>query len=252
MGDSGSGDETLFRNSLISLLVAGPATALSLRFLQAPYGKHGRAGWGPTIPTPAAWLVMESPTLFVTALLIPSGRNSSDPRCLALLAPFLVHYLHRTLLHPLRLAAASDRTRFPVLVAAVGFAYNVLNAYVQIRSATHYKDYASDGRFWIRAAAGSAVFAAGMWINVSSDRALVRLKREARGRYVVPRGGLFELVSSPNYFGAVMSWSLAGLGFFLFTCANLVPRARSTRRWYSEKFGDEYPEARKAVIPFLY
>ncbi len=71
-------------------------------------------------------------------------------------------------------------------------------------------------------------------------------------------GGLFELVSTPNYFGeivqwigwAVMTWSLAGLSFALFTVANLLPRGIGHHRWYREHFED-YPDRRRAIVPFI-
>jgi hypothetical protein len=49
---------------------------------------------------------------------------------------------------------------------------------------------------------------------------------------------------------AVATWSLAGLAFFLFTFANLVPRAVANHRWYRSTFVD-YPRERRAVIPWL-
>lgn len=98
----------------------------------------------------------------------------------------------------------------------------------------------------------------GMAVNVQSDLALMKLKGEGGG-YQIPIGGMFEMVSCANYFGeivewfgwSVMSWSCAGFAFFLYTCANLVPRGRANHLWYREKF-EEYPESRKAVIPFVY
>ena len=104
------------------------------------------------------------------------------------------------------------------------------------------------------------IFFAGMAVNVWSDRVLVRLKKETGGIYKVPRGGWFEMVSCPNYFGecvewlgwAVITWSWAGLGFFLHMCCNLVPRARAYHKWYLVKFGEDYPRTRKAILPFLY
>ncbi|PON90156.1 hypothetical protein TorRG33x02_140060, partial [Trema orientale] len=51
---------------------------------------------------------------------------------------------------------------------------------------------------------------------------------------------------------AVMTWTWAGLGFFLAACANLVPQTRATYKWYMEKFGEDYPKTRKAIIPILY
>jgi len=74
--------------------------------------------------------------------------------------------------------------------------------------------------------AGLLVFITGMIINLWADSVLLSLRRENEG-YKIPRGGLFEYVSCPNYFGeivewlgwALMTWSLAGFSFFsLYGC----------------------------------
>ncbi|GER55829.1 3-oxo-5-alpha-steroid 4-dehydrogenase family protein [Striga asiatica] len=257
-------DEALFRHCLLSLFLITPPTVVSLLFLSAPYGRHRRSGWGPTLPPPLAWLLMESPTVWLTLLLFPHGRNRRDARALALISPFLLHYLHRTLVYPLRLHLQARRRRgrgsgFPASVAAMAFVFNLLNAYLQARWVSEYADLDGDRWFWWRMAAGGAVFVGGAAANVWSDGVLMGLKESGDG-YRVPRGGLFEWVSCPNYLGeivewlgwAVMTWSWAGLGFFVYTCANLVPRAGQNHRWYLEKFGEDYPTNRKAVIPFVY
>ena len=33
-------------------------SAISLMFIDAPYGRHGREGWGPTVSARAAWVAM--------------------------------------------------------------------------------------------------------------------------------------------------------------------------------------------------
>jgi len=43
---------------------------------------------------------------------------------------------------------------------------------------------------------------------------------------------------------------MPGLVFFLWTAANLAPRAFSTHKWYLSTFPD-YPKNRKALIPFI-
>ncbi|OMO97433.1 hypothetical protein COLO4_14613 [Corchorus olitorius] len=252
-------DQTLFHYSLLSLYLMAPLTWISLNFLQAPYGKHNRPGWGPTISPPLAWFLMESPTLWLTLLLFPLGQNFSNPKSILLMSPYLFHYFNRTIIYPLRLSSKGNT--FPLSMASTAFVFNLLNAYLQARWVSHYKsDYENDKLFWMRFVFGLMIFGLGMWVNVWADKVLVGLKKQSNGGYVVPKGGLFDLVSCPNYFGeilewlgwAVMNWSWVGLGFFLFTCANLVPRARASRRWYLEKFKDDYPKQRKAVIPFLY
>ncbi|KDP24494.1 hypothetical protein JCGZ_25058 [Jatropha curcas] len=259
-------DQNLFDYSLLAFYLIGPPTFISLRFLQAPYGKHNRPGWGPTIFPPLAWFLMESPTLWLTLLLFPFGQHATNFKALILMSPYIIHYFHRTCIYPLRLYlnASQQNTKaasgFPVSVALIAFGFNLLNAYLQSRWVSHYKDdYDSDGWFWWKFIGGLFVFIWGMWINIWSDRVLVGLKRQGGG-YKVPRGGWFELVSCPNYFGEIvewvgwslMTWSWVGFGFFLYTCANLVPRAHANHKWYQDKFGEDYPKSRKAVIPFLY
>ncbi|CAN1134995.1 Steroid 5-alpha-reductase DET2 [Linum perenne] len=258
--------DQIFHNCLLALYLIGPPTYISLQFLSAPYGKHSRPGWGPTIPAPVAWFLMESPSVWFPIALFPFGRNSSNPKALILMSPFFVHYFHRTCIYPLRLylqssPAAAGKPGFPVSMAVLAFGFNLLNSYLQARWVSHYKvDYEADGLlFWAKFGLGLAVFVWGMRINVWADRVLLGLKKQGGG-YKVPRGGWFELVSCPNYFGeilewvgwTVMTWSWVGLGFLLYTCANLVPRARANHKWYLEKFGKDYPKSRKAVFPYLY
>ncbi len=104
-----------------------------------------------------------------------------------------------------------------------------------------------------------ALFAAGFLTHILADHELRNLRKPGEKGYKVPYGGLFDYVSSPNYFGeiaewcgwALATWSLAGLGFALFTIANLVPRAFANRQWYIATFAD-YPRERKSVIPFVF
>jgi len=84
------------------------------------------------------------------------------------------------------------------------------------------------------------------------------LRRENQ-KYFIPRGGLFNYVSSPNYLGEIMEWfgffvmtiNLGTFSFFIWTFVNLVPRAISNHKWYIEKFND-YPKERKILIPKIF
>ena len=75
---------------------------------------------------------------------------------------------------------------------------------------------------------------------------------------MIPRGGLYERITAPNYFGeilewtgwAIATWSWAGLAFAVYAVANLGPRAFANHRWYHERFPD-YPPERKVLIPYL-
>ncbi|KAG0467026.1 hypothetical protein HPP92_018606 [Vanilla planifolia] len=263
MSPEATGDDKLFSASLIAVHLSSLFNVFILFFIPAPYGKHSRPGWGPTIPSAIAWFVMESPTLWLSLILLPAGRHRSNPFALAVLSLYLLHYIHRTLIYPRRLRRSS--TSYPLSIAAMAFVFNLLNAYVQTRSASHYADYL--GWPWeagaltaARVAIGSGIFFWGIAVNVRSDLALARLKEKGGGGYKIPRGGWFELVSCPNYMGelaewagwAMIAWSPAALGFAVFTASNLVPRACAHHKWYLQKFGEDYPTTRKAILPYVF
>ena len=65
---------------------------IALQFLTAPYGRHARAGWGPTIHRTAGWVIMESPAVIVFAACFLVSDRRRDPgrdRLPAALAPAL-------------------------------------------------------------------------------------------------------------------------------------------------------------------
>jgi len=77
--------------------------------------------------------------------------------------------------------------------------------------------------------------------------------------YKIPYGGMFEFVSCANFFGeivewwgfAMASWSLPALAHAIFTTANLVPRALQHHQDYLNKYREDYPKDRAAVIPYI-
>ena len=250
--------EQAFHGALVwAVFAMAVLTFASLLRLKAPYGRHfsGR-GWGPTMSNRAGWIVMELPATVLFAGIYFLGDAASDPVPLVLLGIWQCHYLNRTFIYPFRTRTAGKK--MPVLVAGSGFAFNLVNAYVNARFISHFGDYGpgwlGDPRFLV----GVAVFAAGFALNIHSDNILLRLRKPGGTGYSVPRGGAFRYVSCPNYLGellewagwALATWSLGGLAFFAYTAANLVPRALSHHRWYRERFG-HYPAGRKAVIPGL-
>ncbi|KAJ3668896.1 hypothetical protein LUZ60_010846 [Juncus effusus] len=258
--------ESVYRFLLLTLYIISPLTVLALQFLSAPYGKHYRSGWGPSLSAPLAWFLMESPTLWLTSLLFPLGANRSHPLSLFALSLYILHYVHRTIIYPLRLLLSGRSSApVPLLVAFFAFSFNLLNSYVQSRSLSQYANYPTENQpwplyLWARIIIGTGIFVWGMRVNITSDQALVKLKQEAKGGYKIPKGCWFDLVTCPNYMGeaaewlgwTIVTWSPAAFAFFLYTCANLGPRAKANMKWYREKFGDEFPRSRKAFVPFLY
>ena len=238
-------------------LVLAFLTVVGLLWVIAPYGRHERPGWGPTIPNRYGWMLMESPTLLAVVPLYFLGPYAKGPISLGLLGLWLTHYVYRTLVFPFQLK--NPHRPMPLAIVGMAIGFNCLNALVISTTLSWTREYAVSWLADPRFLCGTAMFFLGTWINRSADAVLRKLRQPGTTTYAIPHGGLYELISCPNYFGevllwfgfAVASWSLGGLTFALYTCANLVPRAVSHHRWYRQQFPD-YPAQRRAVLPFLF
>jgi protein-S-isoprenylcysteine O-methyltransferase Ste14 len=250
-------ERTFFDWLLVAWLCVAAVTFAALFFVSAPYGRHGRAGWGPTIPFLPGWVLMELPSPVGMIVWFAVGDRQASPVAMAFLALWLLHYANRTFVYAW---ARRDRGNpMPLSVVALGFVFNLFNAYINGRwlfalSDPYPVEWLTDPRFLV----GAAVFLAAWAANVHADAILFRLRRPGETGYAIPRGGLYRWISCPNYFAecvewlgwALLTWSLPGLVFALWTAANLAPRALTHHRWYQEKFPD-YPVERKALVPFV-
>ncbi|CAL4218443.1 unnamed protein product, partial [Meganyctiphanes norvegica] len=105
---------------------------------------------------------------------------------------------------------------------------------------------------------GFLLFLFGLFVNIGSDSTLRNLRKGSETGYKIPHGGMFEYVSCANYFGeivemwgyAIASCAFPAIAHALFTTLFLTHRALDHHGWYQKKFED-YPQHRKAVIPFL-
>ena len=278
-------DELTFHFYLTCFLwVCGVSSFITLvYFMAAPYGRYSTAqGWGPLVDARLAWVLMESPNLWVSAICVavavrggfgpsastPTPHLSSAPN-LVLLGAFCFHYVNRSLVFPLRMRASAP---MPLSVMGLAWLFCVCNGYLQARWLTAlgpvYSPFFGGGGEGLTLTLRDARFAGGllMWLhgfllNYQADGILrvLRSGKPGEPRYKIPRGGLFELVSGANYAAeiyewigfAVAAWSLPAFTFAAFTFLNTAPRGYKHHLWYLEKF-DDYPKDRKAVIPFLW
>lgn len=231
-------------------------TVALLSFITAPYGRHDRAGWGPTMPNRWGWVLMELPAVALFIPLFFLGENSDRLVPLFFLVLWQAHYFHRTIIFPFRLKTSGKRVA--LVIVLMGMIFNSLNAYVNARQLSQFGSYPSSWFFEPRFLLGTGLFVLGYVINRHADRTLLRLRAPGETGYKIPHGGLYRFVSCPNYLGeiiewtgfAVATWSLPGLAFALYTTANVGPRALSNHKWYRSKFSD-YPKERRALIPFI-
>ncbi|CDU25447.1 steroid 5alpha-reductase [Sporisorium scitamineum] len=104
-------------------------------------------------------------------------------------------------------------------------------------------------------------------------------KGNSARKYSIPRGGLFEYISFPNYVCEWFEWfsfafaALYSLPIFTHLSAKdafatalstppflfpfvlvcvMAPRAANGHTWYKKTFGDKFPRSRKAILPFIF
>lgn len=242
---------------LLGLLVLAAVIVLVLLFVTAPYGRHARAGWGPTLPSRWAWVVMEAPAALLFAACFALGAHRNRAMSWVFLALWESHYVHRAFIYPFRRRESAKG--MPLVIVGSGFLFNSLNAYLNGRYLFTYSggyplSWLGDTRFLI----GGALFVSGYVVNRWADHTLRQLRRPGESGYSIPYGGLYRWISCPNYLGeivewtgwAIATWSLPGLAFAVWTTANLLPRARVHHQWYQEQFPN-YPAERRALIPRL-
>jgi protein-S-isoprenylcysteine O-methyltransferase Ste14 len=248
-------ERTIFDAIILTWLVLAAVVFVLLFFVTAPYGRHVRKGWGPTLNNKVGWIIMESPSSLLFALFFVLGNRHGSVVAIVFLTMWEAHYIHRAFIYPLALKGL--RKRMPVFVVFLGLFFNSVNSYLNGRylfslSSVYEISWLRDPRFIV----GAALFIAGFMVNRHSDLILKGLRKDDDEGYRIPFGGFYRWVSSPNYLGelaiwfgfAIATWSLPGLTFAIWTAANLVPRARANHLWYKDKFID-YPEGRRILIP---
>jgi hypothetical protein len=233
----------LYKYSIILIFSFAVVVFILLFFISAPYGKFSRKGWGPSIKSKWAWTIMEFPSPFLMALFFITADIKTFPEIIFLIL-WLTHYIQRTFIYPF--SQAGREKPYPLIVASMAIIFNCLNGFANGFGVFNLYSYNTS---WLLT---------GYIINKTADWKFRSLRKNNPGEYVIPRGWLFNYISSPHYFGeiiewagwAIMTWSLPGLAFSVFTFANLFPRAVASHRWY-KKYFPEYPRSRKAIIPFI-
>jgi 3-oxo-5-alpha-steroid 4-dehydrogenase 1 len=182
---------------------------------------------------------------------------------------YLIHYANRGWFFPLSIRVAPDtKSSFSITVVLSGFFVTSMHGYLNALWYSKHCSYLdSDWLFSPTCILGVLLYEVSFWSTIYSEHIMRNLRdppssptAAQKPRYKIPRGFLFQYVTSPQYFTelagflgwAIMTWSPAGLFIFSISCANLIPRAIASHKWYHEKFKGEYPTDRKILIPFLW
>ena len=106
------------------------------------------------------------------------------------------------------------------------------------------------------------IFLFGMVVNIYADRIIRNLRKDDMdNNYYLPKGWPFTRISSANYFGeilewlgfAILTWSMSGFVFLLWTCANIIPRSKEVYSRYTQFFGEEFTSLKRyKIFPWIY
>ena len=242
----------LFLWAFVALIVF-----IVLFYKDAPYGRHLKPEASFTLPSRAGWIIMESPAVFGILIFLYMFYQTIGITETFLCCIWLLHYIHRTFIWPLR--AKLRGKQMGVGVMSMALLFNVVNITLQCIWIFILGEYTDQWLLSPIFIVGIIIFLLGMLINIKSDDILINLRKSGGNGYHVPKGFFFKYVSSPNYFGEIIEWfgwsllsmSPAGFVFFIWTSANLIPRARSNNEWSKLNIPD-YPKNRKSIIPFIY
>lgn len=225
------------------------------------YGITYDGKWGPTLPNRVGWVLMEAPSFIAMSLIWLLSERRWEPAPMVMCLLFLVHYFQRSFIFPFLM---KGKSRMPVLIMTLGIVFNLINTYLiggWLFWVSPEGEYPVSWLYSPLFILGAVIFIAGMAINLNSDHIIRNLRRPGDTKHYIPRGGMFRYVTSANYLGeftewvgyAILTWSLPGAVFALWTFANLAPRARATHRRYLREFGDEYGRLRRRyILPFIY
>eukprot|EP01121_Diplochlamys_sp_Union-15-3_P018211 TRINITY_DN6595_c0_g1_i1.p1 TRINITY_DN6595_c0_g1~~TRINITY_DN6595_c0_g1_i1.p1 ORF type:complete len:266 (-),score=6.53 TRINITY_DN6595_c0_g1_i1:1-798(-) len=233
-------------------------------FSVVKYSFYGRANdFFPNLPHLSAnvsWFCMEIPSLIVSVFsfcVLGDRDHLSSVAHWILISLYWIHYIHRSILYPLKMKGKP----LPFIIPLCAAIFCTINGYMQGRFLGHFSEvYPIEYLYSLRFIVGVSLFIYGMGINIYCDNILSNLRKPGEEhRYKIPYGGAFNFVTAGNYFGEVLEWSgyalacgtLASVSFFLFALLFLSAQGTGNHRWYHAKF-ENYPKNRKIIIPLIY
>src|SRR5688572_3271462 len=118
---------TDYHRLVIFWIILSPVIFLVLLKVTAPYGRHTRKGWGPSISNTAGWILMEIVSPAVFAFFFLKGGNNSTTNWV-FFSMWMVHYVNRSLIFPLRIHDANKK--MPLLICLFAIFFNSMNGYL--------------------------------------------------------------------------------------------------------------------------
>jgi hypothetical protein len=174
--------------NLVSFIIIGTGLIVFwlLFYVQAPYGKFFRKGWGPSIRSDWAWMLMELPSPLMMTLFFFNAEDKSLVKWLFLMLWFS-HNLNRTFIYSV-IQGGKDKP-YPVMVAGMAFIFNIMNGFVNGYGVFRMNVYSAEWVFTSQFITGLALFLTGFYINKHADLLFRKMRKSNPREYIIPRGG---------------------------------------------------------------
>jgi 3-oxo-5-alpha-steroid 4-dehydrogenase 1 len=245
----------LYNLILIPWFILAVISFLFLFKIDAPYGKFYDKNARFLINSKLGWFIQEIISPLVLFYFFVIGTGEKTFLHWFLISIWIIHYINRSIICPLRINKSSKVSLFIIFLAIF---FNVINGFINGFYMGNLASFSNNYIYNLNFIFGITLFIIGVLINIIADNILIKIKNEGKG-YQIPKGKLYDFISCPNYLGemiewtgfAIMCWSIPSLLFSIWTIANLFPRAISQHKWYNKTFKDNYPIKRKAILPYI-
>ncbi len=248
------------------MTILGICVFIVLQFVTPAYGMTYNTRWGISIRSNLGWFIMECPVFFFMLILyIISLSLNIKPFNIVTLTIFIFfefHYFQRSFIFPLLMMGQS---KMPISIIIIGAFFNTCNAFMQGGWLFFFcpDDAYPISWFWSwQFIVGTIIFLFGMVMNLYSDRVIRHTRKDITdNNYYIPYGWSFKWISSANYTGeilewmgfAILTWSISGAVFLIWTCANIIPRSKSVYERYTQFFGKEFTDLKRyKIFPGIY
>jgi len=241
---------------------------IALNFIEVGYGMTIDKKWGFAINNKVAWFCMEMPVFILMTVLCLFSYRTTSFHISTSLVPLIIflffqtHYIRRSFIFPFLL---KGKSKMPLVVMFMGVLFNLCNAFMQGGWLFYKSPESMYAIHWLwspQFLIGSVVYFGGMALNIHSDKIILNLRKDGDTKHYLPSKGFFKYVTGAHYFGeliewigfAILTWSVSGAVFALWTFANLVPRANAIYHKYIKLFGEETIKERKLkrIFPYIY
>ena len=246
---------SIYNFILIPWLLLAIISFFFLFWINAPYGRFSDKNWGILVEYKIGWFVQEIISPLTFSYFFINGVAEKNIISWILFSIWVIHYINRSIIFPMRIRNTS---KIPISVIASAIFFNLVNGFINGYYIGNIINFPITYLYSMKFILGFIILIIGVIINTSADKVLIKIKNQNIG-YQIPTGGLYKYITCPNYFGeiiqwtgfAIITWSFPALLFVLWTMANLIPRAKAYNNWYQLKFEGEYPNNKKAIIPYI-